>query len=228
MRSCMSWPVAFSLTSNLFSTSDDSEFSSVPLAWNRLLKRIDVEAAKFTLYFLGYEKESDIPADESARHKWTFTRKAVVELTQYVVLFCSAFWKSWFHKHLWAQNYWACAAKYSDVRSIGKIFCSKFDFLIEKKSFSVKKKSFSVEKKFFYEKKVFFCEKKVFFCGKKVFFCEKNVLLVKNLIGFVSSAIGDRRTTTPSITRATRSLADSVRSVVNRSWNFFPLSTEGF
>jgi lactoylglutathione lyase len=48
----------------------------------RLLKRLDFPSMKFSLYFMGYEKEEDIPTDEVERTKWMFTRKATVELTQ--------------------------------------------------------------------------------------------------------------------------------------------------
>ena len=48
----------------------------------RLLKRLDFPDMKFSLYFMGYEQASDIPKDESERTRWTFSRKATVELTQ--------------------------------------------------------------------------------------------------------------------------------------------------
>ena len=48
----------------------------------RLLKRLDFPSMKFTLYFLGYEKKEDIPEDEADRTRWTFSRKATIELTQ--------------------------------------------------------------------------------------------------------------------------------------------------
>ena len=37
---------------------------------------------KFSLYFMGYESAEDIPRDETERTRWTFSRKATVELTQ--------------------------------------------------------------------------------------------------------------------------------------------------
>ena len=37
---------------------------------------------KFSLYFMGYEPAEDIPQDETERTRWTFSRKATVELTQ--------------------------------------------------------------------------------------------------------------------------------------------------
>ena len=49
----------------------------------RLLKRMDFPSMKFSLYFLGYEKAEDIPTtDDKERIRWTFSRKATVELTQ--------------------------------------------------------------------------------------------------------------------------------------------------
>lgn len=39
---------------------------------------------KFSLYFVGYEAAEDIPTDEAERTRWMFSRKATVELTQYV------------------------------------------------------------------------------------------------------------------------------------------------
>lgn len=47
----------------------------------RLLKKLDFADMKFSLYFLGYENEKDIPEDETERTRWTFTRKATLELT---------------------------------------------------------------------------------------------------------------------------------------------------
>lgn len=41
---------------------------------------------KFSLYFMGYEDEADIPKDKEARRKWTFSRKATLELTQCVLV----------------------------------------------------------------------------------------------------------------------------------------------
>ncbi|KAG1656995.1 Lactoylglutathione lyase [Nymphon striatum] len=46
----------------------------------RLLQKLDFEAMKFTLFFLGYEKKEDIPSDPNERKSWTFSRKGVVEL----------------------------------------------------------------------------------------------------------------------------------------------------
>ena len=48
----------------------------------RLLKRLDFPSMKFSLYFMGYEKAEDIPTDDKERIRWTFSRKATVELTQ--------------------------------------------------------------------------------------------------------------------------------------------------
>ncbi|XP_037084439.1 lactoylglutathione lyase-like isoform X2 [Pollicipes pollicipes] len=47
----------------------------------RLLKKLDFPAAKFSLYFVGYEPAEDIPADEVERTRWCFTRRGTVELT---------------------------------------------------------------------------------------------------------------------------------------------------
>ena len=49
---------------------------------HRLLKKLDFPAMKFSLYFMGYEPAEDIPQDETERTRWTFSRKATVELTQ--------------------------------------------------------------------------------------------------------------------------------------------------
>ena len=52
------------------------------ISYHRLLKRLDFPEMKFSLYFVGYEKAEDIPTDEDERSRWTFSRKATVELTQ--------------------------------------------------------------------------------------------------------------------------------------------------
>ena len=49
---------------------------------HRLLKRLDYQSMKFSLYFLGYEAIDDIPGDEIERTRWMFSRKATIELTQ--------------------------------------------------------------------------------------------------------------------------------------------------
>lgn len=49
---------------------------------HRLLKRVDIPAMKFTVYFMGFEKAEDIPADSKEATKWLWTRPATVELTQ--------------------------------------------------------------------------------------------------------------------------------------------------
>lgn len=49
-----------------------------------LLNKYDFPEAKFTLYFMGYENPEDIPKDETERKVWTMSRKATIELTQYV------------------------------------------------------------------------------------------------------------------------------------------------
>lgn len=47
----------------------------------RLLKKLDFPEMKFTLYFVGYENSADIPEDDTERTRWTFSRKATLELT---------------------------------------------------------------------------------------------------------------------------------------------------
>ncbi|XP_056284804.1 lactoylglutathione lyase-like [Pseudoliparis swirei] len=46
-----------------------------------LLQKIDFPSMRFTLYFLGFEDKSDIPADIKERTAWTFSRRATIELT---------------------------------------------------------------------------------------------------------------------------------------------------
>lgn len=46
-----------------------------------LLQKLDFPEMKFSLYFMGYEKAEDIPSDLAAHAKWTFSRKATLELT---------------------------------------------------------------------------------------------------------------------------------------------------
>ncbi|XP_037305961.1 lactoylglutathione lyase-like [Pungitius pungitius] len=46
-----------------------------------LLQKIDFPSMRFTLYFLGYEDKSDVPADVKERTAWTFSRRATIELT---------------------------------------------------------------------------------------------------------------------------------------------------
>ncbi|KAF8650264.1 hypothetical protein HU200_064023 [Digitaria exilis] len=46
-----------------------------------LLKRLDFEELKFSLYFLGYEDVTSAPADHVKRTEWTFRQKATLELT---------------------------------------------------------------------------------------------------------------------------------------------------
>ncbi|XP_040016835.1 lactoylglutathione lyase [Gasterosteus aculeatus] len=46
-----------------------------------LLQKIDFPSMRFTLYFLGYEDKSDVPADIKERTAWTFSRRATIELT---------------------------------------------------------------------------------------------------------------------------------------------------
>ena len=51
----------------------------------RLLKKLDFPTMTFSLYFLGFENAQDIPSDPKERTQWCFTRKATLELTQYVL-----------------------------------------------------------------------------------------------------------------------------------------------
>ncbi|XP_022101366.1 lactoylglutathione lyase-like isoform X1 [Acanthaster planci] len=47
----------------------------------RLLRHFDFPSMKFSLFFMGYCKEEDIPKDEKERTRWTFQQPATVELT---------------------------------------------------------------------------------------------------------------------------------------------------
>lgn len=50
----------------------------------RLLRRLDFEEMRFTLFFLGFvddDEAATAPDDEHARTTWTFRRQAVLELT---------------------------------------------------------------------------------------------------------------------------------------------------
>lgn len=47
----------------------------------RLLSKLDFPTMKFSLYFVGYEKEEDIPQGKDEKTKWCFSRKGTVELT---------------------------------------------------------------------------------------------------------------------------------------------------
>merc|ERR1712025_302572 len=47
----------------------------------RLLKKLDFPTMKFSLYFLGFVNEADIPSDEKERTRWCFSQKATLELT---------------------------------------------------------------------------------------------------------------------------------------------------
>ncbi|XP_029647499.1 lactoylglutathione lyase [Octopus sinensis] len=47
----------------------------------RLLHRFDFPPLKFSLYFMGYANENEIPKDEAERFKWCMTSKTAIELT---------------------------------------------------------------------------------------------------------------------------------------------------
>ncbi|XP_042476794.1 lactoylglutathione lyase isoform X2 [Macadamia integrifolia] len=47
----------------------------------KLLKRLDFEEMKFTLYFMGYEDPATAPTSPSERTVWTFSKLATIELT---------------------------------------------------------------------------------------------------------------------------------------------------
>ena len=55
----------------------------------RLMKKMDFPDMKFSLYFLGYVGEDEIPQDEKERTRWCFSQKATLEvyLTRYETLF---------------------------------------------------------------------------------------------------------------------------------------------
>uniref|UniRef100_A0A6M2DQW3 lactoylglutathione lyase n=1 Tax=Xenopsylla cheopis TaxID=163159 RepID=A0A6M2DQW3_XENCH len=46
-----------------------------------LLQKLDFPEMKFSLYFMGFEKESDVPEDKTKRISWAMSRKATLELT---------------------------------------------------------------------------------------------------------------------------------------------------
>ena len=48
---------------------------------SRLLRNFDFPEMKFSLFFMGYCKEEDMPKDEAERIKWTFRQPATIELT---------------------------------------------------------------------------------------------------------------------------------------------------
>lgn len=46
----------------------------------RLLSKLDMPAMKFTVYFMGFESDADIPEDPKDRAEWSASRKATLEL----------------------------------------------------------------------------------------------------------------------------------------------------
>jgi len=47
----------------------------------RLIRSFDFPEAKFSLFFLGYINERDMPQDDKARKIWLFQQPATLELT---------------------------------------------------------------------------------------------------------------------------------------------------
>uniref|UniRef100_A0A1B6G713 VOC domain-containing protein n=1 Tax=Cuerna arida TaxID=1464854 RepID=A0A1B6G713_9HEMI len=46
----------------------------------RLFQKIDVPSRKYTAFFLGYAKKSEIPADDKDRTEWMLSRKVTLEM----------------------------------------------------------------------------------------------------------------------------------------------------
>ncbi|KAG5515587.1 hypothetical protein RHGRI_036580 [Rhododendron griersonianum] len=76
-------------------------------AYCRLLKRLDFPEMKFSLYFMGYEDPTSAPSDSVDRTVWTFSKKATIELTQYI-LFCSLSLSLSLSLHLKSSSCFTC------------------------------------------------------------------------------------------------------------------------
>ncbi|KAG5515588.1 hypothetical protein RHGRI_036580 [Rhododendron griersonianum] len=72
-----------------------------------LLKRLDFPEMKFSLYFMGYEDPTSAPSDSVDRTVWTFSKKATIELTQYI-LFCSLSLSLSLSLHLKSSSCFTC------------------------------------------------------------------------------------------------------------------------
>ena len=47
----------------------------------RLLTQLDFPAMSFSLFFMGFAKEEDIPKDQAERTRWAFMQPGCIELT---------------------------------------------------------------------------------------------------------------------------------------------------
>ena len=59
-------------------------FSLCCVKSSRLLQKFDFPSMRFSLFFLGYEDKKEIPTGLEERTAWTFSRRATIELTQWV------------------------------------------------------------------------------------------------------------------------------------------------